>query len=132
MPSILYEDDFINFTIIELLEQYWRITYIYENDPDSIYYSYLPNYKKWCLKYLEKKWLKSLPPLKFVLKKIERLDSNFKPHLYYDNEQYFETLVKFKEVIAKREKRRKKNIFKKTILRTIKKVLKVLILYIFF
>ena len=81
MPSILYEDDFINFTIIELLEQYWRITYIYENDPDSIYYSYLPNYKKWCLKYLEKKWLKCLPPLKFVLKKIERLDSNFKPHL---------------------------------------------------
>ena len=108
MPSILYEDDFVDFTIIELPKQYWRVTYIYENDPDSIYYFYLPNYKKWYLKYLQKKWLKSLTPLKFVLKKIERLDSNFNPHLQYDNEQCFETLLKFKEVIAKRQKRRKK------------------------
>ena len=69
---------------------------------------FLPNYKKWCLKYLEKKWLKSLPPLKFASKKIERLDSNFNPHLYYDHEQYFEILVKFKEVIANHQKRRKK------------------------
>ena len=43
-----------------------------------------------------------------MLKKIERLDSNFNPHLYYDNEQYFEILVKFKEAIAKHQKRRKK------------------------
>ena len=67
-----------------------------------------------------------------MLKKIERLDSNFNPHLYYDNEQYFEILVKVKEAIAKHQKRRKKNTFKKTIFRTFKKVLKVLILYNFF
>ena len=71
MPSILYKDNFSQFTIIELLEQYWRLTYIYKNDPDSIYYFYLPNYKKWCLEYLQKKWLKSIPSLKLVLKKVE-------------------------------------------------------------
>ena len=71
MPSILYEDNFSQFTIIELLEQYWCLTYIYKNDPDSIYYFYLLNYKKWCLEYLQKKWLKSIPSLKLVLKKVE-------------------------------------------------------------
>ena len=38
MSSILYEYNFSQFTIIELLEQYWPVTYIYKNDPDSIYY----------------------------------------------------------------------------------------------
>ena len=38
MSSILHKDDFSQSTIIELLEQYWRITYIYKNDPDLIYY----------------------------------------------------------------------------------------------
>ena len=107
MPSTLYEDNFSQFAIIELLEQYWHVTYIYKNDPDSIYYFYLPNYKKWCLECLQKKWLKSLPSLKLALKKIEQQDDNFNPYLYLDNEQYYETLVKFKEIITKREKRRK-------------------------
>ena len=38
MPSILYEDDFIDFTIIDLLKQYRPITYIYEDDPDLIFF----------------------------------------------------------------------------------------------
>ena len=38
MPSILYEDDFIDFTIIDLLKQYWHITYIYKNNPDLIFF----------------------------------------------------------------------------------------------
>ena len=109
MSSILYEDNFSQFTIIELLEQYWRVTYIYKNDPDLIYYFYLPNYKKRYLEYLQKKWIKSLLSLKLVLKKIEQQDANFNPYLYHDNEQYYETLVKFKEIITKREKR--KNIY---------------------
>ena len=71
-------------------------------------YFYLPNCKKWCLEYLEKKWLKSLPSLKLVLKKIEQQDANCNPYLYHDNEQYYETLVKYKEIITKPEKRRKK------------------------
>ena len=106
MPSMLYEDNFSQFAITELLEQYWHITYIYKNDPDSIYYFYLPNYKK-LLEYLQKKWLKSLPSLKLILKKIERQDVNFNPYLYHGNKQYCESLVKFKEIITKREKRRK-------------------------
>ena len=132
MPSVLHEDNFSQSTIIELLEQYWHVTYIYKNDPDLIYYFYLPNYKKWCLEYLQKKWLKSLPSLKLVLKKIEQQDANCNPYLYHDNEQYYETLVKFKEIITKPEKRRKKYIFKKIILKTIKKVLKVVIFCTYF
>ena len=71
MPSILHKDNFSQPAIIELLEQYWRVTYFYKNDSDLIYYFYLPNYKKWCLEYLQKKWLKSLPSLKLVLKNME-------------------------------------------------------------
>ena len=38
MPSILYEDDLIDFTIIDLCKQYWHITYIYKNNPDLIFF----------------------------------------------------------------------------------------------
>ena len=124
MPLILYEDNFSQFTIIELLEQYWCITYIHKNDPDSIYYFYLPNYKNWCLEYLQKKWLKSLPSLKLVLKEIEQQDANFNPYLYHDKEQYYETLAKFKEIMTKREKRRKNIYLRKQSSKQLKRCLK--------
>ena len=41
------------------------------------------------------------------IKKIEQQDANFNPYLYHDNDQYYKTLVKFKEIITNREKRRK-------------------------
>ena len=94
--------DFEDFTIGQLLQKVWDITYAFENNDKAKHFFWLPLCKQWCVEFLREKWIPSyLPSLKFVLKRVEKQHFLYCPGSCIDEEKFKEFLVKVKEIRKK-------------------------------
>ena len=106
MPSsvsrpILTRDDFINFTLFQLISEYWRLVEDYDEDEFSIYYFRIPNYKKWIVEFLKEKWPSNVPSLGYILARIKELHPQYDPTMCSDSEKFFENLVRYNKIVKR-------------------------------
>ena len=65
--------------MFELLEDYWLLRKSFKEKENTNYFFWRPNYKLWCMEFLEQQWLPCLPKLKLCTQKREKLCQCFDP-----------------------------------------------------
>ena len=107
-----------NYSVYDLLCMYWDFSQQLEyyrsidNDLDSFEVRSIYTNQGWILQSLEKKWVKTLSPLEYVLNKFDLLDSIFNPNQYEVEENYLGFLQKKLPSLMK-EKNKDKRIVNK-------------------
>ena len=92
---ILTRDDFINFTLFQLISKYWRLVEDYDEDECGIYYFWIPSFG-------------------YVLARIKELHLQYDPTMCSDSEKFFENLVRYNKLVKRRERIKFKRYLKET------------------